>query len=146
MPAQDKRSVREIFEANAIRQDGCWGWRGQMHDAGYGLFSKLGVHYAHRASYQLHKGDIPHGMDVMHTCHNPACSNPAHLELGTRKENMATSFIVGRLQRRIPLADLPRIAAERAAGMTLQAIGDRYGCTKQAVRHMLKAHPELCHA
>lgn len=145
MARSENRTAEEMYLARVVKRDGCWGWAGCIDKRGYSVFNKDGIKPAHRLSYLMHKGPIPDGLDVMHMCHNPSCSNPDHLELGTRRENMATSFVVGRLQRRIPLADMPRIAADRAAGMTLQAIGDRYGCTKQAVRHMLNAHPELCH-
>lgn len=142
-----KTTIAEKYLAHVVKQDGCWGWAHIKHGDGYGLFSHEGkIHYAHRASYAIHIGDLPAGMDVMHLCHNPVCSNPAHLETGTRKQNMGTSFAAGRLQREIPLGDLPLIAARRTQGHTLQQVASDYGCTKQAVRHMLNAHPELCGA
>jgi hypothetical protein len=94
----------------------------------------------------MHVGEIPAGKDVMHLCHNPACSNPAHLALGDRKENMRTSFEAGRLQRKIPLEALSQIRQQRARGVTLKAIGEMFGCTKQAIRHMLNSHPEIGNA
>ena len=127
--------------------DLCWSWNGAKHSAGYGVFGAWSsVVYAHRVSYEIHKGPIPGGMDVIHLCHNPECSNPHHLDVGSRKENMQTSFTAGRLQRKIPISELPKIYQDRKSGITLQAIGDRYGCTKQAIRHMLNRHPELCNA
>lgn len=139
-------SLKAAYLANIIRREGCWAWNGTKHDCGYGLVLIAGERaYAHRLSYELHKGPIPAGHVVLHLCHNPECTNPDHLEHGTQKQNMRTSLVAGRLQRRIPLGDMPSLHQARADGVTLQGIADRYGCTKQAVRHMLNAHPELAH-
>lgn len=122
--------------------DECWGWNGRRNTHGYGVveapvFGRRVVKYAHRVAYETWHGQIAPGLDVMHTCHNPECTNPNHLRLGTRADNMRMSQVDGRLQRKIPLRDLSAIRERRAAGETLQSIADGYGCTKQAVRHML---------
>lgn len=41
---------------------------------------------------------------------------------------------------------MPKIRKARAAGASLQDIGNMFWCTKQAVRHMLNSHPEIAHA
>lgn len=137
-------TTRDYYLAHVIQRgaDECWGWSGHKDRMGYGQFSRMDggkqrTLRAHRVAYELHVGTVAAGLDVMHRCHNPVCSNPKHLTVGTRTQNMKTSQALGRLQRKIPLADLPAIRVARALGVTLRSIGDHYGCTKQAVRHML---------
>jgi predicted XRE-type DNA-binding protein len=41
----------------------------------------------HRVIYEAHKGTIPAGMQVMHSCDNCRCCNPDHLSVGTGQDN-----------------------------------------------------------
>ena len=67
----------------------CWIWKGATTKSGYGVFS-LNCKYirAHRASYILHKGEIPKNMLVLHSCDVKNCVNPSHLRLGNFQDNM----------------------------------------------------------
>jgi hypothetical protein len=75
----------------------CWGWKAQKRWDGYGRFvHKRKPIWAHRFSYELHHGAIQKGMHVLHSCDNPACTNPKHLSLGSHQENMAECKARGR--------------------------------------------------
>jgi hypothetical protein len=72
----------------------CWLWIGSIHKhSKYGYFKGIG---AHRFSYKMFKGEIPKGLDVMHSCDVRHCVNPDHLSVGTRKQNMEDCISRGR--------------------------------------------------
>lgn len=77
---------------------GCWLWLGTLKSNGYGAITIGGrFWHAHRLSYALHHGPIADGLDVCHKCDTRLCVNPAHLFVGTRKDNMQDARRKGRL-------------------------------------------------
>lgn len=84
-----------------VRESGCWEWTGARDADGYGSFVAVydGVTYkrAHRWSWAHHnKQQIPQYGNICHACDNPSCVNPAHLWLGTAKENQQDKWAKGR--------------------------------------------------
>lgn len=69
----------------------CWEWQASLQTSGYGQLGKarpeVGIHLAHRLSYEIHFGPIPEGLVVRHRCDNKVCVNPDHLIPGTAKDN-----------------------------------------------------------
>ncbi len=70
--------------------DECWEWLGCTGaDDTYGRFRFGGTMWlAHRFAFWFAGGVHPEDLCVCHSCDNPSCQNPAHLWLGTQKENV----------------------------------------------------------
>lgn len=101
---------------------------------GYGQFYD-GNHVAvgaHRYSWALaHGRPAPKGSQVMHSCDNPPCVNPAHLSVGSSSDNRRDAAQKGRIPGNrtsrggwTPKWTPEIIAAMRAKGMTYREIGD----------------------
>lgn len=120
----------------------CWEWRGHVHPTGYGQIavdSRRGnTTNTNRAAYMVTHGDIPSGMWVLHTCDNRLCCNPAHLWLGTPRENTQDMIAKGRRRKAGEVArgsdvTLSKLTEELVRAMrseppmTFKALGEKYG-------------------
>lgn len=88
-----------LYERHVVRtESGCWGWTGPVSTAGYAYLRRnIGDVFGHRFSREKTDGmPIPPGMVVMHSCDNPPCTNPAHLKIGTKKDNTHDMIAKGR--------------------------------------------------
>ena len=128
--------------------DECWLWTGGLQGKGYGQFYD-GDHRAvgaHRYSWEIaNSRPIPAGMQVMHSCDNPPCVNPAHLSVGTCKDNLTDCGDKGRRRGNTtsrgghtPKFAPEVVAALRAEGLTFAAIGQRLGISPATALRTLR--------
>jgi hypothetical protein len=160
------------FWRHVNKTPACWLWTGartggQIGGSGgrYGSFIvRVGPHkgrYAHRFSWRLHRGAIPEGLVICHTCDNPLCVNPEHMFLGTMAENNADMRAKGRQARgerhgmrkhphrrargerqgnaRLTEADVHAIRQLYATGgITQKVLGQQFGVSREHVRDIVR--------
>jgi hypothetical protein len=140
---------RLLARVSVKEPDECWNWTGAVVAGPRGGYGQLGCGAAnsrslkaHRASWLVHIGPIPHGLHVLHKCDNRRCCNPAHLYLGTHQQNMRDMHergrTVGFTSENNPRAKLtPRKAYEvrwlLAQGWKGSWIARDFGISKQSV-------------
>jgi len=100
MPAKVPPFERLMIGCKKDPETLCWVWQGHTYKNGYGCLKAFGKTVsAHRLSYELYKGPIPDGREIMHSCDNRLCVNPDHLTTGTHAANMKEAADRGRMPR-----------------------------------------------
>ena len=130
---------------------GCWLWTSSTSPFGHGMFTHREqtprTQRAHRVSWEFANGHIPVGLLVCHHCDIPACVNPAHLFLGTMKDNAQDASQKGRYAQqkdksKYVLANRKKskLTAETVALIKSQlrerngaALARKYGVTKECI-------------
>jgi hypothetical protein len=89
----DERVIARFWAKVDIRgPNECWPWTGSKDRYGYGQYGskkcKSGRWIASRFAWTVTNGPIPDGVEVLHSCDDPPCCNPACLFLGTQADNM----------------------------------------------------------
>lgn len=78
-------------------ETGCWLWTGSISNGGYGVTKWKGrTKSVHRIVHRIWNGDIPEGYVIKHSCDVRHCINPAHLSMGTQRENLEEMWARGR--------------------------------------------------
>jgi hypothetical protein len=90
MPHKKTPVIDRILRKITIENNGCWLWTGGTNNIGYGLIrddhnGKKGMRAVHRIMAE-HAGMNIEGTNVLHTCRDHLCVNPAHLFTGTLQE------------------------------------------------------------
>ncbi|SRR5258708_16749268 len=137
----------------------CWKWIACYNKYGYGRFHLGGrndgyVEKAHRLAYILCIDEIPSDKPcVLHICNNPPCCNPAHLYVGTQKDNMSQMARDGRHfslnkpeciprgdkhgNTKIPDAQLHEVFEMRAMGLSYQKISVKFGVSDVCIGNII---------
>jgi hypothetical protein len=127
------KSIKD-FAKDICREGDCWVWRPNRKSP-YGKYWDGHNNVpAHRHAYELVNGPIPEGMTIDHTCENPRCVNPDHLEPVPLTENIHRRF-----ERSIP--EWERDADEQ----TMQRRADQRQRRKEASRKtdLRRTSPEV---
>jgi hypothetical protein len=150
MPFNDKQ-IRDFWAKVRIASDDeCWEWSGARNAKGYGVKrnavarGKAENIQAHRMSWIVFNSEVPDGLLVLHRCDNPSCVNPAHLFLGTHKDNMDDKMSKGRgvAPPLSPLKFTPeqcdQIRVMHGVGQSMRAIAREFNTTHSVVRRVLR--------
>lgn len=120
--------------------DDCWRWKGPYTKLGYGKVSwRNATRFAHRVAYALAHGVDPGALLVCHHCDNPPCCNPAHLFLGTNRDNSRDMAAKGRApapRQRLTEDEVRAVRAAVEAGEAKRAIARRFGITHKHVSNL----------
>jgi len=117
----------------------CWNWQGAKTGKGYGVIQEAGkgsrLLLAHRVSHEIHKGPVPDGLLVLHSCDNRLCVNPAHLSAGTQSQNILDAFARGRKVSGAKLS-ADQVKAIRVSAASHRALAAEYGCARSLVQRI----------
>jgi hypothetical protein len=129
--------------------DACWVWKRSMYRHGYGRGNLGDLHtHASRIAWILTNGPIqPKSLCVLHRCGNRGCVNPAHLKLGTRKDNAQDRIMMGRARgargedsfaHKLTWKKVGEIRARHAEGVGYGTLAKEYGVSKITIMHIIR--------
>lgn len=166
----DQEDIARFWSKVAVGDtNDCWPWIAPSRTTyGYGLFKRNGKSlFAHRISLALAIGEVPSAILVLHNCDNPPCCNPAHLRVGTHRDNIMDAIAKGRAKppkqlpehysflrdwraknlpnrgmshpsHKLTDSDVRMIRAALANGISGVCLGKVFGCSDSTISHIRK--------
>lgn len=116
-------------------------------DRGYGSVKcgDRGALLVHRVAWELVRGSIPDGLDVLHSCDVRLCAKPDHLFLGTHLDNMRDMISKGRDvhfsgeqngNSKLSIEDVDDIRCLLLKGVTGIELARRFGVSAGNISHI----------
>lgn len=98
-------------------------------------------YYAHRLAWEIYRGPIPEGIQVLHRCDVKRCVRPTHLFLGTQRDNVWDCIKKGRFvfppkvsfrgeknpSAKITDLEAERLKSKRQQGILLKDLSRQFG-------------------
>ncbi len=149
--SEEERFFEKVDKTPGHGPDGdCWIWTGSKTGKGYGGFRGSTTGKAHIWMYQHMHGDVSAGLEVMHSCDEPACVNPDHLTTDTHHENILDCVRKGRSKHwkengffgenhRMAKLDNEKVLEIRKIGysQTFEETAKQFGVSKTTVSNII---------
>jgi hypothetical protein len=134
----------EHFWSKVDKSGECWTWTAYRNANGYGeVRASKKLWLAHRFAWHLEHGEIPDGLNVLHSCDNPPCVRPLHLFLGTQLDNVkdcvqkrrnGTAYGEAKGNAKLTRGSVKKIRELYAkGGVTQRALAKVYGVGKTVI-------------
>lgn len=139
-----------ILQRIEVSPAGCWEWTELRCNRGYGMVRIAQKWFrAHRMAMHVFKDfDLKSKLLVCHTCDNPPCVNPAHLFIGTPKDNARDAVRKGRWvnnagerhpQLKLSTDDLWEIKRLYDSGSKQRELAKMYNVSQQHVSKIINS-------
>ncbi len=130
---------RIMSRVEIVTESGCWIYTGPGETHGtINIKGRSGPAQVHRLMWEHHNGPIPKGLVVCHRCDVGFCCNPAHLFIGTQRDNQLDKVRKNRQARGETVAS-SILTREQVIDIlqskdTHAELALRYGVTKGAIK------------
>ena len=136
-PAFDPEALTRLVQrSRADRKTGCLIWQRQITRQGYGRIGfRRRTWLAHRLAWFAHRGPIPKGLFVCHSCDNRRCIAIDHLFVGTAQQNSDDMILKsrGRWRSRLQAKQVVDVKSRLVRGEMSCDIAKRYGVSSATI-------------
>jgi hypothetical protein len=140
--APTETSDAQRFFSMVLVTESCWRWTGQILSFNRAGFWHRGrTRLAHRFAWELFVGPVPAGKVLCHRCDVPDCVRPAHLFLGSQRDNILDCVAKGRRPTTYDRCTPSIVRAIRymhSVGVRVKVIAQCWGVTDTNVRRIAR--------